>query len=182
VSLTDYTILETSNSSFGAYQPALSAWQPSTTTAGSSYWSNQATNSNSILSTASPTHSGIQKISPTRSPSSPYATPSPSATYHHLTTQTQQAHQTSDFQGGNASPHYAAQAQTTPPVVPVPQSHQLYYPTSLSPSSHQLYSSNVGFSNFSYATGWHGTADYGLFQNTYHYQPAEYIPLINDAR
>lgn len=42
----------------------------------------------------------------------------------------------------------------------------------------------MGLSNFSYAPGWHGTADYGLFQNTYHYQPAEYIPLINnnDAR
>jgi hypothetical protein len=181
VFISDYTILETTNSSFGTYQPS-SAWQPTTTTSGSSYWSNQMTNTNSLLSTSSPTHSGIQNISPTRSPSSPYATPSPSATYHHLTTsQTQQTHQApTDFQG-SASPHYATQSQTTPPVVPVPQSHQLYYPTSLSPSSHQIYS-NVGFSNFGYATGWHGTADYGLFQNSYHYQPAEYIPLINDTR
>ncbi|KAG5678266.1 hypothetical protein PVAND_007957 [Polypedilum vanderplanki] len=172
----NYTILENTNSSFGAYQPS-SAWQPSTTTSGSSYWTNQINSSNNILSTSSPTHSGIQNISPTRSPSSPYATPSPSATYHHLTTQNQQA-ASAEYQG-NASPHYITQAQTTPPVVPVPQTHQLYYPTSLSPS-HQIYS-NVGFSNFSYATGWHGTADYGLFQNSYHYQPAEYIPLINDA-
>lgn len=179
VSLKDYTVLETTNSSSFATYPS-STWQPSTsTTSGASYWTNQMTPN--VGNTSSPTPStGIQNISPTRSPSSPYATPSPSATYHHLTPQNQQQYQTPEFQG-NVSPHYTSQAS---PVVPVvPQTHQLYYPSSLSPS-HQLYS-NMGIGNFSYAPGWHGTADYGLFQNTYHYQPAaEYIPLINnnDAR
>jgi hypothetical protein len=131
--------------------------------------------------------SGIQNISPTRSPSSPYATPSPSATYHPLTTpHNQQSYQTAtpvtatsaEFQGNGGSPHYHHH-HVSAQAVPVPQSHQLYYPTSLSPT-HQIYG-NVGFSNFSYAPGWtHSTADYGLFQNTYHYQP-EYISLINES-
>lgn len=174
--------METTNSSsFATYPTSSSSWQPSTSTSsGTSYWTNQMPGN--VGHTSSPTpSSGIQNISPTRSPSSAYATPSPSATYHHLTPQNQQQYQppATEFQGNN-SPHYASQ---TSPVVPVPQTHQLYYPTSISPSSHQIYS-NVGFSNFSYATGWHGTGDYGLFPNTYHYQPAEYIPLINsnDAR
>jgi brachyury protein len=69
--------------------------------------------------------------------------------------------------------------------VPVPQSHQIYYPPSLSPT-HQIYGnviSPTGFSNFGYsATGWHGSSDYGLFQSTYHYQPTEYIPIISETR
>lgn len=130
--------------------------------------------------TSSPTPStGIQNISPTRSPTSPYATPSPSATYTHLTSQGQQQYQAQAEYQGSVSPHYSSQPS---PVVPVPQP-QLYYPSSLSPSHHQIYS-NVGFGNFSYAPGWHAGADYGYIQNTYHYTQPEYIPLINnnDAR
>lgn len=161
-------------------------WQPSTS-AGSSYWTNQMTSSSNIANASPPASSGIQNISPTRSPSSPYATPSPSATYHPLTTPlNQQSYQaatpsaTIDY-SNNGSPHYH-HTSTAQPSLPVPQSHQLYYPSSLSPT-HQIYG-NVGFTNFSYAPGWtHGTAaDYGLFQNTYHYQPsAEYISLINET-
>lgn len=193
--ISDYTILETPNSSFSSYQTSTSSsstWQPSSS-AGSSYWTNQMTNSNN----SPPIATGIQNISPTRSPGSPYATPSPSATYHPLTThshnQTPQSYQTStpvtasssEFQG-NGSPHYhhVTTQSAPPPVVPVPthQSHQLYYPSSISPT-HQIYG-NVGFGNFSYAPpSWsHATAaDYGLFQNSYHYQPAEYISLINET-
>lgn len=186
----DYTILETPNSSFTSFQSStVSTWQPSTS-AGSSYWTNQMTNSTNA---SPPATSGIQNISPTRSPGSPYATPSPSATYHPLTTPLNQTQTyqnvapvtatSSEFQGNNSPHAYHPSAQPSP-VVPVPQSHQLYYPTSLSPS-HQIYG-NVGFSNFSYAPGWSHSAphaDYGLFhQNTYHYQPtAEYISLINET-
>lgn len=183
--------METPNSSFSSYQTSSassSTWQPSTS-AGSSYWTNQMANSSNA---SPPASAGIQNISPTRSPGSPYASPSPSATYHPLTThphQTQQNYQattpvsaSAEFQG-NGSPHYHHVSTQPSPVVPVPQNHQLYYPSSLSPS-HQIYG-NVGFSNFSYAPGWatHGTAaEYGLFQNSYHYQPtAEYISLINES-
>lgn len=70
----------------------------------------------------------------------------------------------------------------------MPQNHQLYYPTSVSPTTHQIYGNVLnsnGFSNFGYSSsGWPHTTtvtgDYGLFQGTYHYQPTEYIPLINN--
>lgn len=178
----DYTILEPTNASFTSYQPS-SAWQPSTS-AGSSYWTNQIPSTNNNNSASSPTSAAVQNISPTRSPGSPnYAASSPSATYHHLTPQNQTYQPPQDIYQSNGSPHYAAASQ--PPVVPVPQSHQLYYPSSLSPT-HQIYGnviSPTGFGNFGYgAAGWHGTGDYGLFQSTYHYQPAEYIPIINEPR
>lgn len=176
-SFADYTILEPSNSSFSSYQPS-SAWSPAPS---SGYWTNQIA---SNASTSSPTSPAVQNISPTRSPGSPnYAASSPSATYHHLTPQNQNYQPSPDAYQTSGSPHFAAPTQT--PVVSVPQSHQLYYPPSLSPT-HQIYGnviSPTGFSNFGYsATGWHGAGDYGLFQSTYHYQPAEYIPIINESR
>lgn len=165
-------------------------WQPSTS-AGSSYWTNQMAGTSSVANTSPPASSGIQNISPTRSPGSPYATPSPSATYHPLTTpHNQQNYQattptTVEYQN-NGSPHFHHTSSAAQPSLAVPQSHQLYYPPSLSPT-HQIYG-NVGFTNFSYAPGWtHGTAaDYGIFQNSYHYQPSaeifhSNISLINDG-
>lgn len=170
--------MEPTNASFTSYQPPTgSTWQPSTSS-GSSYWTNQI---NSNPNPSSPTSPAVQNISPTRSPGSPnYATSSPTATYHHLTPQNQSYQPVSDVYQPAGSPHYASPAQA--PTVPLPQS--LYYPSSLSPS-HQLYTNVIspsGFGNFGYSTsGWHGTSDY-LFQNSYHYQPAEYIPIINESR
>lgn len=173
-----YTILEPSTT-FSTYQaPSSSNWQPSTSS-GSLYWTNQISNN---TNTSSPTSSGVQNISPTRSPGSPsYVASSPSATYHHLTPQNQTYQNPSEVYHSSSSPHYASPSQ--PPIVPVPQN--LYYPSSLSPS-HQIYGNVINptsFSNFGYsATGWHGSGDYGLFQSTYHYPPAEYIPIINESR
>lgn len=131
---------------------------------------------------SSPTLPVVQHISPTRSPGSPnYEASSPPATYHHLTPQnpSYQSPPTDVYQS-SGSPHYTNSSQS--PVVPVPQG--LYCPSSLSPS-HQIYGNVInptGFGNFGYsAPGWHGAADYGLFQSTYHYQPAEYIPIINES-
>ncbi len=166
-------------------------WQPSTS-AGSSYWTNQMSSSNNVTNTSPSVTACVQNISPARSPGSSYTSPSPSATYHPLTTVNNQQsyHATpssappAEYQN-NGSPHYHISSSQHSLAVP-PQSHQLYYPSSLSPS-HQIYANgNVGFTNFSYAPhGWtHGTpSDYGIFQNTYHYQPtSEYISLINDSR
>lgn len=180
VSLIDYTVLEPSNTSFTSYQTpssSSSAWQPSASP-GSSYWSNQMSiNGNA---NGSPTSPAVQNISPNRSPGSPnYGAPSPTATYHHLTPQGQTFQPPPEVYQSSGSPHYAAASQ--PPAVTVPQS--LYYPSSLSPT-HQLYGnviSPTSFGNFGYsASGWHGAGDYGLFQSAYHYQPTEYIPIIND--
>lgn len=182
-SFKDYTISEPTNTSFSSYQPS-TAWQPSTSS-GSSYWTNQVPSNN--LNTSSPTSSSaVQNVSPTRSPGSPnYAASSPSATFINLTPQTQNYHPpASEVYQPGGSPHYSASSQ--PPVVPVHPNPQLYYPSSLSPT-HQIYGnviSPTGFgTGFAYGTtGWHGASDYGLFQSTYHYQPAEYIPIINEAR
>lgn len=173
--------MESTGSSFSSYQPA-SAWQPSSSS-GSSYWTNQIS-SNNNTNTSSPNSPAIQNVSPTRSPGSPnYVAASPTATYHHLTSQNQSYQHSPDVYQSNGSPHYIASSQS--PIVPVPQSHQLYYPTSISPT-HQIYGnviSPTGFGNFGYgAAGWHGAGDYGLFQSTYHYQPAEYIPIINESK
>ncbi|CAO1305929.1 unnamed protein product [Diamesa tonsa] len=184
----NYIQLESANSSFSSYPTTASTWQASTAPTGSSYWTNQVNNTNT--SSNSPT-SVVQNISPTRSPGSPnYVTSSPlsGATYHHLTPQNQY-NTTSEIYQPTGSPHqhYApTQAPPPTPVVPVPQTHQLYYPTpALSPTS-QIYGNVInpsGFSNFGYSTGWHGhtASDYNLFQSTYHYQPTEYLPIINDS-
>lgn len=178
----DYTVLEPTNASFASYQTSTpSPWQPSASS-GSSYWSNQMSGSSNA--NGSPTSPAVQNISPNRSPGSPnYGAPSPTATYHHLTPQNQTFQPPPEVYQSGGSPHYAAAAQ--PPVVTVPQS--LYYPSSLSPS-HQIYGnvmSPTSFGNFGYsASGWPGPGDYGLFQSVcqsaYHYQPAEYIPIVNE--
>lgn len=184
--MSDYIQLESANSSFSSYPTSASTWQASTAPTGSSYWTNQVNNTNT--SSNSPT-SVVQNISPTRSAGSPnYVTSSP-ATYHHLTPQNQYNTSSEIYQPtGSPHQHYTStQAPLPPPVVPVPQTHQLYYPTpALSPTS-QIYGNVInpsGFSNFGYSTGWHGhtASDYSLFQSTYHYQPTEYLPIINDSR
>jgi hypothetical protein len=192
------TTTSTAQPSFQA--SSSSTWQPSSSSSsGTSYWTNQIA--------PAPLSPAIQNISPTRSSGSPQnyigASSSPgSITYHHLTPSTHQNYQTPaeiyhhhhHHQSSCSSPNYISNPPTAP-IVPMPQNHQLYYPTSISPSSttHQIYGNVInpsGFSNFGYSsTGWpHAAAaaavaasDYGLFQGTYHYQAAEYIPLINDS-
>ncbi|CRK92891.1 CLUMA_CG006310, isoform A [Clunio marinus] len=170
-----FTLLEPTNFS-SSYQSPSSSWQPSMSS-GSSYWTNQIPCNSNLSSTSTI----VQNVSPTRSPGSPNYVPPSTTTYHHLTTQSQTYTPSTEIFQANGSPQY-----TTPqvPIVPVPQSHQLYYPPSLSPT-HQIYNNVIspsGFSNFGYGTaGWHGGSDYGIFQSSYHYQPtAEYIPLNND--
>lgn len=172
-----YTQLESGNSSF-TYSPS-SAWQ-TTSTSGSSYWTNPGANASS----ESP-NSIVPNTSPNRSPNSPnYNNSSPIAaagsTYHHLTPQSQFNSNTDIYQSspsgpGSPSQLYSSSSQLPPPVMPVPQSH-MYYPTPALSPSHQLYPSS--FSNIGYTTGWHGTGDYGIFQSSYHYQPGEYVSVI----
>lgn len=59
------------------------------------------------------------------------------------------------------------------------------YHTSSSSPSHQIYGNVLSaptLSNLSYASTWHSSTDYGMFQNSYHYQAPEYIPIIGDLR
>lgn len=173
----DYTILEPINAALTSYQPVSSSWQPSTAS-GTSYWTSQiASNSTNT----SPILPAVQHLSPTRSPGSPnYETSSPTATYHHLTPQNQNPDfvRSSEVYQSSGSPHFTSSSHSS--IVP----QGLYsYPSSLSPS-HQIYGNVINpssFGNFGYnAPAWHSTSDYGLFQSTYHYQPAEYIPIINE--
>lgn len=65
----------------------------------------------------------------------------------------------------------------------VPTTHQMYHPSPASPS--QMYGNMLNaptLTNLGYASTWHSGADYGMFQNSYHYQAPEYIPIISDLR
>jgi hypothetical protein len=94
-----------------------------------------------------------------------------------LTSQNPNITSSSEVYSSN-SPHYTTTPQSS--IVSIPQSHQLYYPSSLSPN-HQIYGNVIGstsFGNFGYggtAAGWHGAGEYSLFHNAYHYQPSDYI-------
>lgn len=59
---------------------------------------------------------------------------------------------------------------------------QVYHQNSPS-SSHQIYGNvlNTSLTNLGYASSWHTSGDYGMFQNSYHYQTPEYLP-IGDLR
>lgn len=61
-------------------------------------------------------------------------------------------------------------------------SSQVYHQNSPS-SSHQIYGNvlNTSLTNLGYASSWHTSGDYGMFQNSYHYQTPEYLP-IGDLR
>ncbi|XP_031641230.1 T-related protein [Contarinia nasturtii] len=134
-------------------------WQNSTT----SYWST-TTPGSPITSAVSPTHSGD----------------SPVYTSHHLASQAYSTGATAQVDlyqmpnGNNSPPQFYATATA-------PNTHQMYHPTPASPS--QIYGNMLNtpaLTNLSYASTWHSTADYGMFQNTYHYQAPEYIPIISD--
>lgn len=121
-------------------------------------------------------HHKASAVSPTHSGDSPvYAS-------HHLPSQSYSTGATAQVDlyqmpNNNSSPpqFYASPA--------VPATHQMYHPTPSSPS--QIYGNMLNaptLTNLSYASSWHSGSDYGMFQNSYHYQAPEYIPIISDLR
>jgi brachyury protein len=148
-----------SSSVFGSYP----SWQSSSPAA---YWNPGSSGSpNSIA----------PNISPTPSNSSPGYGSSPNYSAHPLTSQyIPSVGQSESFQPVCGSP---PQIYSTP-------AHQIYHPTpAVSPTSHQLYSNVLNpttITNLGYSSSWHPSSDYSVFQNTYHYQTPEYIPIISD--
>lgn len=171
----DYTLLESTNHTIGTY-PA-TTWQPSICS-GTSYWTNQVSVNSPVASPNASNLQSTQHHTPPRSPISPNCV-SGSPSYHQMTSQNPNIASSSSSEAYTSnSPHYTTTSQS--PIVPMPQTHQLYYPSSLSPN-HQIYGNVIGsttFGNFGYSgttAGWHGAGEYSLFHNAYHYQPTDYI-------
>lgn len=119
----------------------------------------------------SPTHSGD----------------SPVYTSHHLASQpysTGSAAQVDLYQMPNNNNNNSPPQFYATPAAASQSTHQMYHhPSQSSPS--QIYGNMLNAStltNLSYASTWHSSADYGMFQNSYHYQAPEYIPIISDLR
>lgn len=149
----------TSSTVFGSYA---SSWQSTP----ASYW-----NPGNPESPASV----VPNISPTPSGGSPGYASSPGYTTHHLTPQ----YITPTSQSDIYQP-----AGGSPPQI-YSSSHQVYHPTPSVSPSHQLYSNVLNpttITNLGYSSSWHGSSDYNVFQNSYHYQTPEYIPIIGDLR
>uniref|UniRef100_A0A1B0D407 Uncharacterized protein n=1 Tax=Phlebotomus papatasi TaxID=29031 RepID=A0A1B0D407_PHLPP len=116
-----------------------------------------------------------QATSPTPSGGSPGYVSSPgSYTTHHLTPHNQYISATpaDGYQpaGGSPTPLYTS-------------SYQVYHPTPAVSPSHQLYGNVLNaptITNLGYSSTWHSGTDYGVFQNSYHYQAPEYVPLIGE--
>lgn len=117
-------------------------------------------------SAVSPTHSGDSPV---------YAS-------HHLASQAYSTGATAQVDlyqmpnSNNSPPQFYA----TPAA---PTTHQMYHPSPSSPS--QIYGNMLNaptLTNLSYPSTWHSGSDYGMFQNSYHYQAPEYIPIISDLR
>ncbi|XP_035784888.1 T-related protein-like [Anopheles albimanus] len=163
-----------------------STWQTQTTSSGS-YWSNpsvvgaQQQPSSIVTNPGSPNSSIAPNISPTPSNGSPsYATSSPTypASNHALTPQHSQYIPVSSAQmDGVYQPSGSPQQIYTPP------SHQIYHPTPTQVSpNHQLYGNVLNappppISNLGYSTSWHSAGDFSMYQSSYHYPTAEYIPI-----
>uniref|UniRef100_A0A182N2T0 T-box domain-containing protein n=1 Tax=Anopheles dirus TaxID=7168 RepID=A0A182N2T0_9DIPT len=157
-----------------------STWQTQTTASGA-YWAN-ATGASGTNPAGSP-NSIAPNISPTPSNGSPsYATASPTYAGSHpaLTPQHPQYIPVSSAQmvEGIYQPGGSPQQIYTPP------SHQIYHPTPTQVSpNHQLYGNVLNapsITNLGYSTSWHGAGDFSVYQSTYHYPTAEYIPMIGE--
>ncbi|XP_050092171.1 T-related protein [Anopheles aquasalis] len=168
-----------------------STWQTQTTSTGS-YWSNpsvigaqqqqQQQSSSIVTNPGSPNSSIAPNISPTPSNGSPsYATSSPtypSASNH--TTLTPQHSQYIPVSSAQMEGVY--QPSGSPQQIYTPPSHQIYHPTPTQVSpNHQLYGNVLNapppISNIGYSTAWHNAGDFSMYQSSYHYPTAEYIPI-----
>ncbi|XP_055371853.1 T-related protein [Condylostylus longicornis] len=151
------SIATSSSGSTGSIYP-YAAWQTTATP----YWTSPAAISNS----ASPI---TTNASPSPSTGSPNYTSSPGYTIHHLTS-AQTSHQFSHQNESYATP--------SPPQV-YSSSHQIYHPTPTSPN-HQIYTNVLNTAPIGYSATWHSGTEYSLYQNSYPYQTAEFIPLVGE--
>ncbi|XP_065084002.1 T-related protein [Ochlerotatus camptorhynchus] len=153
------------------------AWQSQPTAATGSYWTSQTTNPGSPNSIA-------PNISPTHSNGSPnYATSSPTYASHHLSSHNSQYTPTSSSSAAGSASIDVYQPNVSPQQIYAPAGHQIYHPTPTVSPNHQLYGQVLNppsISNIGYSTSWHGASDYSVYQSTYHYPTAEYIPMIGD--
>ncbi|XP_001662072.2 T-related protein [Aedes aegypti] len=153
------------------------AWQSQPTATGS-YWTSQTTNPGSPNSIA-------PNISPTPSNGSPnYATSSPTYSSHHLSSHNSQYTPTSSSSTAASSAQIDVyQPNVSPQQIYAPAGHQIYHPTPTVSPNHQLYGNVLNapaITNIGYSTTWHGASDYSVYQSSYHYPTAEYIPMIGD--
>ncbi|XP_058055185.1 T-related protein [Anopheles bellator] len=169
-----------------------STWQTQTTPAGS-YWSNATGANQGQPGNAGPgsPNSIAPNISPTPSNGSPsYATSSPgypASGGHHggagLTPQQQPYIPVSGSQMDGGVYHQSASG--SPQQIYSPPSHQIYHPTPTQVGSpnHQLYGNVLNapsITNLGYSTSWHSAGDFSMYQSSYHYPTAEYIPMIGE--
>nr|XP_019527731.2 T-related protein-like [Aedes albopictus] len=155
-----------------------SAWQSQPSAATGSYWTSQTTNPGSPNSIA-------PNISPTPSNGSPnYATSSPTYSSHHLSSHNSQYNTptSSSSTGPTSAQIDVYQPNVSPQQIYAPAGHQIYHPTPTVSPNHQLYGNvlNAPITNIGYSTTWHGASDYSVYQSSYHYPTAEYIPMIGD--
>ncbi|XP_053689448.1 T-related protein [Sabethes cyaneus] len=153
-----------------------SAWQSQPTSATGPYWSSQSANPGSPNSIA-------PNISPTPSNGSPnYVTSSPTYSTQHLASHNNQ------YSSSMPSTSTATQIDVYQPSVSPQQiyasaaGHQIYHPTPTVSPNHQLYGNvlNAPITNIGYSTSWHSAGDYSVYQSSYHYPTAEYIPMIGE--
>ncbi|XP_058116231.1 T-related protein [Anopheles ziemanni] len=158
-----------------------STWQTQTTSSGP-YWSNPSVGTvQSGVNPGSP-NSVAPNISPTPSNGSPsYATSSPTYPTSHPAL-TPQHPQYVPVSGAQMEGVY--QPAGSPQQVYTPSSHQIYHPTPTQVSpNHQLYGNVLNapsITNLGYSTSWHAASDFSVYQSTYHYPTAEYIPMIGE--
>uniref|UniRef100_A0A182JL88 Uncharacterized protein n=1 Tax=Anopheles atroparvus TaxID=41427 RepID=A0A182JL88_ANOAO len=158
-----------------------STWQTQTTSSGS-YWSNPTVGTVQTGVNPGSPNSVAPNISPTPSNGSPsYATSSPTYPASHPAL-TPQHPQYVPVSGAQMEGVY--QPAGSPQQVYTPPSHQIYHPipTQVSPN-HQQYGNVLNapsITNLGYSTSWHAASDFSVYQSTYHYPTAEYIPMIGE--
>ncbi|XP_062559157.1 T-related protein [Armigeres subalbatus] len=172
---TPYIPLEpVSSPVFSSYS---SPWQSQPTAATGSYWTSQTTNPGSPNSIA-------PNISPTPSNGSPnYAQSSPTYSSHHLSSHNSQYTPTSSSAATPSAQIDVYQPNVSPQQIYAPAGHQIYHPTPTVSPNHQLYGNVLNaptITNIGYSTTWHGASDYSVYQSSYHYPTAEYIPMIGE--
>ncbi|XP_053680168.1 T-related protein [Anopheles nili] len=159
-----------------------STWQTQTT-AGGSYWSNASGSAQSGPNSNASPNSIAPNISPTPSNggSPSYAASSPTYPVSHPAL-TPQHPQYIPVSGAQMEGIY--QPAGSPQQLYTPSGHQIYHPTPTQVSpNHQLYGNVLNapsISNLGYSTSWHSAGDFSVYQSTYHYPTAEYIPMIGE--
>uniref|UniRef100_A0A182QFS6 T-box domain-containing protein n=1 Tax=Anopheles farauti TaxID=69004 RepID=A0A182QFS6_9DIPT len=164
-----------------------STWQTQTTPTGA-YWSNAGgpPTAQAGLAGTNPgsPNSIAPNISPTPSNGSPsYATSSPTYGGSHPSL-TPQHPQYIPVSSAQMVADAIYQPGGSPQQIYTPPSHQIYHPTPTQVSpNHQLYGNVLNaptITNLGYSASWHGASDFSVYQSTYHYPTAEYIPMIGE--